>query len=304
MTAPSPAGGIPVRIERSETSSSNPRTQTLCEHHHAADPYPRKRSVTQNWPEIVGERSEESSKRSSHDADTSGLRAQTVALMHEAVEYGQRGDQWHSFYHAQSPAVFHLVNECARATVTLDRAENFRQAELEEQTIAEKRTWIRKQKRRLRYLSSKLSYRPDEALEQLRGFGEGVAFLIRSFENFCTDVQSHGFLSPEQVDRVFELCGALPGPASIRENPLAYFVHLFNLGCTPACLAPGDRGLARARQSPRGAPRHSRSRSSGAPMPTASGATSWARSRSSWRSSGSSPRASTATWTSRAYRGP
>lgn len=59
-------------------------------------------------------RSAESTKRSSHRADTNGLRAQTVALMHEAVEYGQRSDQWHSFYQAKSPAVFHLVNECAR----------------------------------------------------------------------------------------------------------------------------------------------------------------------------------------------
>src|SRR5271163_3494002 len=142
------------------------------------NPTPAEDASRKNGRQCPAERQDGSTKRSSHRADTSGLRAQTVALMHEAVEYGQRCDHWHSSYQAQSPAVFHLVNECARASVTLDRAENFRQAELEEQTIAEKRTWIRKQKRRLRYLSSKLSYRPDEALEQLRGFGEGVAFLI------------------------------------------------------------------------------------------------------------------------------
>jgi hypothetical protein len=84
-----------------------------------------------------------------------------------------------------------------------------------------------------------------------------VAFLIRSFQNLITDVKSHGCLSPEQVDRVFELCGALPGPASARENPLAHFVHLFNLGSTPAAspleiaawLEPANRPEALRDQS-------------------------------------------------------
>jgi len=154
--------------------------------------------------------------------------------MHEAVEYGQRCDEWHNYYSPQSPATVHLTNELARSSLLADRAENFRQAELEVQTVEEARKWFRKQKRRLRYLAGKLSWRPDEAAEQLRGFGEGVAFLIRWFEDSITDVQSQGFLSQEQVDRVFEICGSLPGPASARENPLVYLIHLYNLGSTPA----------------------------------------------------------------------
>jgi hypothetical protein len=238
------------------SSALGPKFQTLFDPGTVSNTMARVSSPAQkdasrkNGRKSQGERSEESRNRSDQHSCTSGLGAQTVALMQQAVEYGQRSDQWHSYYSPQSPATQYLTNELARSSLLADRAENFRQAELEGQTVGEQRKWLKKQKRRLRYLAGKLSWRPDQASEQLREFGEGVAFLIRSFQNLITDVQSHGCLSPEQVDRVFELCGSLPGPASIRENPLVTELEpILNEGATYVNPTAAFSGCAKPAQN-------------------------------------------------------
>jgi len=118
-----------------------------------------------------------------------------------------------------------------------DRCDRYQQAVLEKQTAEEARLWRRKQTRKRRYLSAKLDWCPEEAAEQLRGFGEGLRFLIESIEKLITEVKSQGFLTPDVVDRGFELFGITPGAASIRANPVAYMIHVYNLGCTPGAPA-------------------------------------------------------------------
>jgi hypothetical protein len=207
------------------------------------------KTTKQDGSRIRKSTSAASRKRASPSAATCRLRAKTVALLHESVEYSQRADEYHRWYQPESPAACHYVNECTRSSLLADRVENFRQSELEAQTHQEARRWLKKQKRRVRYLAGKLNTRPDQAAAQLREFGQGVAFLIQWHDDSIVEVQSQGCLSPEWLDGVFEVSGCRPGPASVRENPLVYLIHLYNLGCTPGVspleiatwLAPSNR---------------------------------------------------------------
>ena len=177
--------------------------------------------------------SPEGAKRSSLNSMKSGLRSQTIALAHESSAASERGQVWQDFYHPQSPAAFHLTNECARATLLADRADRCQQAELDKQAREVQRTWRRKQRRRMRYLAGKLRDLPETTREQLKTFGEGVGLLIQGFEILILELQTHHYLKPEVLEVALMSSGIALGPESIRENVVAYSINLQNLGCSP-----------------------------------------------------------------------
>ena len=88
-------------------------------------------------------------------------------------------------------------------------------------------------RRRVGYLGTKLNRCPEEARTQLEEFGCGLGFLEDCLGGAIVEIQDRGFLPPNVVDCTVKLCGALPGPESIRANPMAYLIHIYNLGCTP-----------------------------------------------------------------------
>ena len=191
----------------------------------------------QNGNRSRGPTAPEGKTRSALSSRNSGLRAQTIALDHEPMQYADRCNQWHDFYQPQSPATLHFTNECARASLLSDRCAQYRQAELQKQVRAEERTWNRKQQRRLRYLTSKIKTSPGETVGELNEFGRGVGFLFDSFEALIDAVRNWGYLPPNLAEIALQLGGCTLEPESIRANLLAYTIQINNLGCTPGVPA-------------------------------------------------------------------
>ena len=144
---------------------------------------------------------------------------------------------WLEHYKPQSLISIHDTIECARSSLLADQVSEFRQAHLELQARQEGSRWHRRQRRRLRYVGSKLKTRPAEALEQLQGFGEGVDFLEDAFAGLVADVRTYGYLPPHPTLMGLQVCGSTQEPASIGRNPLAYTLLINNLGCTPGVSA-------------------------------------------------------------------
>ena len=157
--------------------------------------------------------------KSSADATNSDLRAQTIALAHESILRSERCNQWHDYYKPQSLIAIHLTNECARSSLLADRTEQYRQAELEKDARQQEHGWNRRQRRRVRYLGVKLKTRPDEAVEQLQGFGQGVGFLCDAFEGLIDEVRTWGYLPPDVALLGLQVCGSTQEPASIGAIP-------------------------------------------------------------------------------------
>jgi hypothetical protein len=127
----------------------------------------------------------------------------------------------------------HLTNECARATLTADRCDNYRQARIEEQTTGARRDWEERRERKVNRLARQVNDRPESAVKQLLTFGHGIRWMIVCFEEMLGEVQSQGFLAPDSLALGIKLLGISPVSARIRQNLDAYTISLYNLGCTP-----------------------------------------------------------------------
>src|SRR4051794_9954055 len=80
-----------------------------------------------------GPRTDEGRRRAGEAARDRSLRAGTIALTHEDRDaIAARADLWHDAIRPDSPMACHLVNECARASVLADRADQFLQATIED----------------------------------------------------------------------------------------------------------------------------------------------------------------------------
>jgi hypothetical protein len=120
----------------------------------------------------------EGKKKSSQRATKSGLRAQTMALPHEPADRSVRCDHWHDYYHPKSPSAIHMTNQCARAALLADRADEYQQAELQKQARDTHEAWRRRQRRRVLYLAHQIRKNPSATVEKLKALGAGVAFII------------------------------------------------------------------------------------------------------------------------------
>ena len=176
--------------------------------------------------------------RSARRGTKAGLRAQTVALPHEPAERSERCDQWHDHYGPRSPASIHMTNQCARMTILSDRADEYQQAELQKQVRETREAWLRKQRRRVRYLAGQIRKDPWGTVEKLKAFGGGVAFIIESFQNMIDELGNRGYFKPEGVEGVLLFFGMTPDDATICRYELAYTITLNNLGCLPDQPAP------------------------------------------------------------------
>jgi len=127
-----------------------------------------------------------------------------------------------------------MTNQCARATLLSDRADEYQYAELSKQVREEKEQWHRKQQRRLRYLTGQIRKKPPcEIVKKLMAFGEGVDFLAVSFRAMILEINERGHLGPEAVECLRLLFGIPLDEDENRRNRLAYWLTLNTLGCTP-----------------------------------------------------------------------
>src|SRR5262249_36752838 len=102
-----------------------------------------------NGAKSQGARSSESRKNACLNALKDGLKAKTYPLANEVEAAATRQDEWHDWYHPQSPAAIELTSECARATIITERVDRFRRAEIERQKRNTKRNWERRRRRKL-----------------------------------------------------------------------------------------------------------------------------------------------------------
>src|SRR5271168_1882785 len=143
------------------------------------NPSPRQRQASrENGKRSRGATSSDGKWRSARRGTKAGLRAQTVALPHEPAERSERCDQWHNHYGPRSPASIHTTNQCARMTILSDRADEYQQAELQKQVRETKEAWLRKQRRRVRYLAGQIRKDPWGTVHKLKAFGGCVEFII------------------------------------------------------------------------------------------------------------------------------
>src|ERR1700676_3197311 len=91
----------------------------------------------------------EAKRRSCRNSYKTGLRSTIVALEYESVQCKERSRLWYDYYQPQSPAAFHLANECAHATLLADRCHNYRQAELDKQTTVARNDWTRRREEKV-----------------------------------------------------------------------------------------------------------------------------------------------------------
>ena len=140
---------------------------------------------------------------------------QTVALPHEPAERSERCDQWHDHYGPRSPASIHTTNQCARMTILADRADEYQTAELQKQVREAKDAFLRKQRRRVRYLAGQMRKDPWRTVQKLKAFGGGVAFIIESFEHMIVELEQRGYFEPEGLEGVILFFGLKPEDATI-----------------------------------------------------------------------------------------
>ena len=87
-----------------------------------------------------------------------------------------------------------MTNQCARMTILSDRADDFQQSELQKQARDTHDAWLRKQRRRVRYLAGQIRKSPWRAVQKLKAFGAGVAFIIESFDHMIVELEQRGIL--------------------------------------------------------------------------------------------------------------
>ena len=175
----------------------------------------------------------EAKRRSCQNSYKTGLRSRTLALEYEHVECEKRSQFWYNYYQTQSPAAFHLANECAQATMLADRCHQYRQAEIDRQTAAARKDWMRRREERVTGLAQQVHTNPAAAIADLLTFGFGVAWLGTCFQELIQEAQSRGHLSEESIQWAVRLYGVNPTPQKIRGDVLAYTITINNLGCNP-----------------------------------------------------------------------
>ncbi len=80
----------------------------------------------------------EAKQRTRWNSTKTGLRSKILALEYESAQCTERSEVWYDYYQTQSPAAFHLANECAHASLLSDRCHRYRKAEVEKgQVLAE-----------------------------------------------------------------------------------------------------------------------------------------------------------------------
>ena len=175
----------------------------------------------------------EAKRRSCRNSYKTGLRSATLALEYEHVECEKRSQGWYNYYQVQSPAAFHLANECAHATLLADRCHDYRQAEIDRQTAFARIDWMRRREEKLDELAKQLKTNAADAIAGLEAFGLGVRWLGTRVQELIHEVQTQGYLSAESLQWAVRIHGVTPTLPDIRTHAITYMLSLYNLACTP-----------------------------------------------------------------------
>jgi hypothetical protein len=163
-----------------------------------------------------------------------GLRANVLCLPDEdPTVIQQRSDAWNDYYQPQDPAEQHLVNECVRATLLSDRVDRFHTAEVAKQVRHAGPDWIHQQIDRRQQLVAGLVDDPEAAIIGLKRFGFGLLYLIDCWERLERSLIDQGYWDELERDEAMRLLGYRPEPETLKQNPEAWVMRLFNLCCRP-----------------------------------------------------------------------
>ena len=172
-------------------------------------------------------------KRACRNSCKTGLRSRLLALEESYVQSNERSGLWYDYYQPQSPATFHLANECSHVSIIVYRCNDYRQAEIDQQRAAARKDWVRQSEEKVGRLAKQVDTNPAAAVAALGTFGFGVHWLGSCFQELIQEVQTQGYLSEDSLQWAVRCYGVTPTPQQVRGDVITYLVSLYNLVCTP-----------------------------------------------------------------------
>ncbi len=175
----------------------------------------------------------EAKRHTRWNSTKTGLRSKILALEYQSAQCTERSEVWYDYYQTQSPAAFHLANECAHASLLSDRCHKYRKAEIDKQRAAARTGWERQREKEVVGLAQKVSTNSEAAIAALATFGLGVRWVASCFQELIQEVQNQGYLAEDSVQWAVRLYGFTPTPEKICGDLNTYMISLYNLACTP-----------------------------------------------------------------------
>jgi hypothetical protein len=203
----------------------------------------RRKINIQNAQKSTGPRTPEGLGISRANAINHGLTAQTLALPSEdpevvAIHIGE----WVDYYQPQNPAELALVEEAAKATLTLRRC-TAREKELVENHVADLlENFEHAAEDKLADLQKLLMTDPATAARHLKRFSHGVRWMIERWQVLEEPVQNKGYFGNSALtDEAVRLLGC--DPNDLRNSPVSGY--LLTVADASAWNTPDERYLAR-----------------------------------------------------------
>ena len=183
-------------------------------------PKQRQKINAKNAQKSTGPSTPEGLAISRANAITHGLTAKHLALPSEDKDVvAKQIDVWVDFYQPQEPGEMVLVEEAAKAALTLRRCTRHEKSILEDQAADIEKNWDEAGADRVGELELLLATDPARAARELKRSFHGVCFLITRWQVFEGLVKTKGFLGSSELTReAVRLLGC--DPDKPRKSPL------------------------------------------------------------------------------------
>src|SRR5262249_52074507 len=175
---------------------------------------------------------------SSKNSMTEGLYARVHTVADEdPMEALRLRQRWLEDMKPRNVAEEALVDECYHGHLMSKRYHRAKARALQSHQRDIIEAWYEAKVNLVRALNADISDSPepivDDILEQLRGFGHGVAYLIEGYENLAEAIRERGWWTRDEIQIGVLLSGVRPGPEAARVRAEAYRLVLWNLVCQP-----------------------------------------------------------------------
>jgi len=205
-------------------------------------PEARREVYRKNAARSTGPKTEAGKARSRRNGLKHGLRAEVLALPNEdPALLALRNAAWNEYYAPQSPGAQHLVNLCVRASVLSDRVARYHDECVATQVNSAVRNWDDSRQDHVLGLFAGMRDDPETALKLLLRSTRGCVGLSHRWERLQRAFEKDGCWFESDVVDVLNLLGSKRDVESLKQNPRAYTLALFNLVAQPG---PSSEAIA------------------------------------------------------------
>jgi hypothetical protein len=163
-----------------------------------------------NARKSTGPKTAEGKSRACANAFKHGLRADVLPIPGDDPEaIAARADAWNDYYKPQSPAAYHLVNECARVTVQSDRVARFHAASLAAQQKDAQEHWRDQRAKLVESQVAGLSKHPAEARNELLATAAGCRYLLACWSTLKRILSDRGRWTNQEANEVARMLGGV-----------------------------------------------------------------------------------------------